>query len=95
MDYKKANFELLNAKLLSINWFQMLPMEASVDEIWNIFVYILQNRVSVCVSQTTVMFNKKSQTLPRHIRHLCCQMRAAWVRIKATNSPDWYYHFKA
>ena len=70
-------------------------MEVSVDEIRNTFVHILQNIVSACVPQTTVTFYKKGQTLPHHIRHLCCQMRAAWVRAKATNSPDWHCGFKA
>ena len=95
MNYNKTNFELLKAELLPINWFQMLPNEAYVDEIWNIFVYILQNVVSVCALQTTVTFNKNEQTLPRHIRHLRFQIRATRVRAKATNSLDWHCCFKA
>ena len=74
-------------------------METSVDEIWNIFVHILQNLASVWVPKLTVTLNKKRHTLiytPIYlVIYLRCKMRAARISTKSYKYSDWHCLFKA
>ena len=92
-DFKKADYEVINQKLLSINWNSIFLNEHSFQQQYDTFITLLQTVIEENVPKGT-RTNKPKSRLPQHLRKLLRSKLKTYRLLKAGKCSKEFYKEK-
>ena len=88
-DFASADYEQINALLLSIDWVNELSLCHTVDEYWSLFIYHLSQAIDIYVPVKSYPPKRaRCNRYPKFIRVMLTRKAALWRRQRTLNTPD-------